>query len=107
MPVLFCRNKGSGTEMVSPTRFSRRLLAPSRPTPMPTVTSGDTDARSKSRRLLAARSRARNVSNCGRADANASNSITAELSGGSKGTIGGDPSFKVVVTSGGSELSYR
>lgn len=48
-----------------------------------------------------------NASGGSTVDANASNSITAELSGGSKGTIGGDPSFKVVVTSGGSELSYR
>lgn len=48
-----------------------------------------------------------NASGGSTVDANASNSITAELSGGSKGTIGGNPSFKVVVTSGGSELSYR
>ncbi len=48
-----------------------------------------------------------NASGGSTVDANASNSISAELSGGSKATIGGDPSFKVVVTSGGSELSYR
>lgn len=48
-----------------------------------------------------------NASGGSTVDANASNSISAELSGGSKGSIGGNPNFKVVVTSGGSELSYR